>query len=377
MSDKKAPTPNQLRNSNRMKLGVFGTNGNGAAFTFHPDRFQCSWDANVRLAQKADRLGFEAFVSAARWKAFGGDGHYSGDLMETFSWAGAVAAVTERISVISTLHVTLIHPVFAAKAAASVDIISNARAGLNLVCGWYPAEMELFGIDIQDHGDRYAIAEEWVEIFNRLWTETKSFDHDGDYFKIKGAITQPRPVQDRPFFLNSGGSPRGQEFAGKNADVAFIIPRTPDVAFVKEQVDQYRAMAREKFGREVQVWMSAYVVQRDTMAEAKAYADEYFVAQGDDAAVEHLIRENVPNAQAMPDGAVRHMAYAFKAGYGGYPLVGSAADIADRIEALSKAGVDGLLMTWLDSESGLARFGDEVLPRLEKAGLREACQVPA
>src|SRR3546814_1959867 len=41
MSDKKAPTPNQLRNSNRMKLGVFGTNGNGAAFTFHPDRFQC------------------------------------------------------------------------------------------------------------------------------------------------------------------------------------------------------------------------------------------------------------------------------------------------------------------------------------------------
>ena len=70
----------------------------------------------------AEELGFEAFVSAAHWKSFGGDGHYSGDLMETFTWAGAVAAVTKRIGIISTLHVTLIHPVFAAKAEATVDL---------------------------------------------------------------------------------------------------------------------------------------------------------------------------------------------------------------------------------------------------------------
>src|SRR5690606_29748692 len=108
------------------------------------------------------------------------------------------------------------HPVFAAKAAASVDIISNGRAGLNLVCGWYPAEIELFGAKLPEHTDRYALAEEWVEIFKRLWTESASFDYEGEYFQIKGAITQPRPVQDNPFLLNAGGSPRGQEFAGKN-----------------------------------------------------------------------------------------------------------------------------------------------------------------
>ena len=149
-----APNLNPFRNANRLKLGIFGTNGNGAAFTFHPDRFKNSWDANVRLAQKADRLGLESFVSAARWKAFGGDGHYSGDLWETFSWAAAIAAVTKRISVISTVHVTLIHPVFAAKATVTVDLISNGRAGLNLVCGWYPAEMDLFGIKLREHADR-------------------------------------------------------------------------------------------------------------------------------------------------------------------------------------------------------------------------------
>ncbi|ABQ67182.1 LLM class flavin-dependent oxidoreductase [Rhizorhabdus wittichii DC-6] len=372
MSNNEPAKPNQLRNANRLKLGVFGTNGNGAAFTHHPDRFRCSWDANVRLARTADRLGLEAFVSAARWKAFGGDGHYSGDLMETFSWAGGIAAVTERISVISTLHVTLVHPVFAAKAAASVDLISGGRAGLNLVCGWYPAEMDLFGVQLKQHADRYALADEWVDIFNRLWTGTESFDFDGDYFRIRGGINQPRPVQPRPFFMNAGGSPRGQAFAGQNCDVAFIIPQNPDPAFVKTQVDQYRSMAREKYGREIQVWMSAYVVQRDTAAEAQDYAHAYIVEQGDDPAVEHLIRENIPNAQAMPDGAIAHMSYAFKAGYGGYPLVGTAEDIAGRIEALSTAGVDGILMTWLDYEDGLARLAQGVLPRLEAAGLRAA-----
>src|SRR5580698_8438782 len=112
MTDQQAPKSNPIRDSkNRVKLGVFATNGNGAAFTFHPDRYHCTWDSNVRLAQKAEKLGFEAFVSAAHWKAFGGDDHYSGDLMETFTWAGAVAAVTEHIGVISTVHVTVNHPV--------------------------------------------------------------------------------------------------------------------------------------------------------------------------------------------------------------------------------------------------------------------------
>lgn len=362
--------PNQLRNANRLKLGVFGTNGNGAAFTHHPDRFKSSWAANARLARKADRLGLEAFVSAARWKAFGGDGHYSGDLMETFAWGGGIAALTERISIISTLHVTLIHPVFAAKAAASVDLISGGRAGLNLVCGWYPAEMDLFGVKLEAHADRYALAEEWVYIFEKLWSATKSFDHEGEFFTVKGGLNQPRPVQPRPFLMNAGGSPRGQQFAGKNCDVAFIIPQDPDPAFVRTQVDQYRSMARDKFGKEIQVWMSAYVVQRDTDDEAEAYAHDYIVTQGDDAAVEHLIRENIPNAQTLPGGVIAHMAHAFKGGYGGYPLVGSAESIHETMAALSAAGVDGILMTWLDYDDGLARFAKGILPRLEAAGLR-------
>jgi len=371
MSDHAIRKSNPMRDSrNPIKLGVFGINGNGAAFTFHPDRYQCTWDSNVRLAQKAEKLGFEGFVSAAHWKSFGGDGHYSGDLMETFAWAGAVAAVTERIGIISTIHVTLIHPVFAAKAEATVDLISKGRAGLNLVLGWYPPDMQLWGLDVKEHSDRFEIAEEWIEIFDRLWAERKSFDYDGKNFKLKGAYNQPHGLQQRPVLLNAGRSPRGQEFAAKHCDIAFCSAHNPEMGAIKQQVANYRRDAREKFGKEIQIWMSAYVVLKDTMNEAQDYAHDYIVTQGDDAPVENIIRNNAIDAKAMPPEAAAKLAYALKAGFAGYPLVGDADHITRLFADLSDAGVDGFLLTWLDYEGGLDRFGREVLPRLEKAGLR-------
>lgn len=372
MNDQNGAKPNPIRDSpNRIKLGIFGINGNGAAFTHHPDRFDGSWDANVRLAQKAEALGIEAFVSAAHWKAIGGDGHYSGDLMETFTWAGAVAAVTRNISVITTLHLTLNHPVFVAKAEATVDRISNGRAGMNLVLGWSKPEMNLFGYELKEHSDRFELAEEWIDAFDKLWTAEKSFDYAGKNYNLKGAISQPKGVQSRPFLLNAGQSGRGREFAAKNCDVAFISSKNPEIPAMKASVDAYRSEARTKFDKEIKIWVSAYVVQRDTTEEAQAYAHDYIVTQGDDAAVERFIDAYMPDVRSAPPGVAEKFAYGYKAGFGGYPLVGTADDIAGKMAALSEIGVDGFLLTWLDYEKGLEMFGRDVLPKLEQAGLRQ------
>jgi dimethylsulfone monooxygenase len=371
MIGQQAAKPNPIRDSkNRIKLGVFGINGNGAAFTFHPDRFRCTWDTNVRLAQKAEELGFEAFVSAAHWKSFGGDDHYSGDLMETFTWAGGIAAVTKRIGVVSTVHLTVNHPVFVAKAEATVDLISNGRAAMNLVLGWYPPDMQLFGYEVKEHSDRFELAEEWITIFDRLWSERKSFDYTGKNYDLKACFSQPHGVQARPMLLNAGRSPRGREFAAKNCDIAFVSAHNPAPAAIKKQVEDYRNDARTKYGKEIQIWMSAYVVLKDTMAEAEAYAHDYIVTQGDDAAVQNIINNNAIDTKTMPPEAVEKLAYALKAGFAGYPLVGDAEHIVGLFANLSEAGIDGFLLTWLDYEGGLNRFGREVLPSLEKAGLR-------
>jgi dimethylsulfone monooxygenase len=366
-----APNPNPFRDGrNKVKLGVFGVNGPGAAFTHHPDRFKSTWEAQASLAKTADALGIEGFVSASRWKAFGGDGHYSGDYFETYSWAAGIAAVTKRICVMSTVHMTILHPVVAAKMAASVDLISNGRLGMNLVCGWVPAEMEMFGEALKHHPDRYAVGEEWIQIFNRLFAEKESFDYDGEYYKLKGAIAQPHPVQHRPFLMNAGGSPRGMEFATQNADVAFIVPQSADPQKIKQQVDKYRDFAREKYGKEIKIGMSTYVVQRDSVAEAEAYVQDYVVTQGDDPPVNEFIEVNVANAQTMPDHIMRAMGFAIKAGYGGYGMTGNPDDIARKFQVLSEIGIDLFLLTWLDYANGLAAFAEDVLPRLEKMGLR-------
>jgi FMNH2-dependent dimethyl sulfone monooxygenase len=89
---------------------------------------------------------------SGRWvqSAAGGDDHYSGDLMETFTWAGAVAAVTERIGIISTVHVTVNHPVRREGLGDGRSDL-DGRAGMNLVLGWYPADMQLFGYELKEH----------------------------------------------------------------------------------------------------------------------------------------------------------------------------------------------------------------------------------
>ncbi|OFA03490.1 pyrimidine monooxygenase RutA [Duganella phyllosphaerae] len=359
-----------MRGSNRLKLGVFGVNG-GAAFTNHPDRFQATWDNNARIAKMADRLGIEALVSASRWKAFSKDNHYSGDLFETFTWAAAAAAVTERISIMSTVHLSVIHPIIAAKAAATVDLISKGRFGMNLVCGWYREEMEMFGSQMLGHDDRYGLADEWVQVFSRLWDEQAGIDFKGDFYDLKKAIIQPKSPYPKPILMNAGGSDRGREFAAKQCDVAFIIPQDPRPAALKKQVDHYRDFAREKYGKEIQVWMSSYVVQRDSMEEARAYVEDYVVTRGDDEGVDAFIANNIGNAKTMPEGVIEKMKFAIAAGYGGYPVLGTAQDIAGTLAMMSEAGVDGVLLTWLDYEAGLANFGESVLPLLEQAGLRD------
>ncbi len=371
MSTQLSAALNPLLNDNKLKLGLFSINGTGIAATNHPDRFDPSW-TNVRaLAQLADRLGLEVLLSFARWKPFGGDASASGLTLDPVAWAAAVAAVTERIAVISTMHTAIMHPVFVAKAGATIDRIANGRWGLNIVCGWYQAEIEMFGAALKSHDDRYGVADEWIEILERLWSSDASFDYHGKYFDLKGLYSNPHPVQPRPMIINAGGSARGQEYAVRHADCAFIVPFDPSPEGLRKQVDAYRTLAREKYGRDIQIWTYAYVVQRDTVAAAQAYLDEYTGPEhGDHRAAEAFIANNMATAQSIPPDVLAQMKTGIMAGAGGIPLLGNAQAIASSLRAVSDAGVDGVLVNWLDYQSGLTEFGETVIPLLEAAGLR-------
>ena len=75
-----------------------------------------------------------------------------------------MACNTERLMVFATSHVPTVHPLLAAKQSATIDNISAGRFGLNIVCGWFRPEIEMFGIEQQDHDARYRMADEWLTV---------------------------------------------------------------------------------------------------------------------------------------------------------------------------------------------------------------------
>ncbi|MBP0496069.1 LLM class flavin-dependent oxidoreductase [Pararoseomonas indoligenes] len=375
---------NPLLGGNRMKLGIFGTNGKGAAQTLVPEAYRPSWKASVETAQLADALGFEAVLAYARWKGYikGEPAHPSGVTLDPFTWCAGIAQATRHMAVIATSHAPTLHPVTAAKQCATIDIIADGRFALNVVGGWNKPELEMFGAAMAEHDARYDHLEEWLDIIQRLWREEAEFDHEGRFFRILRGSSMPKPLQQPgPPIVNAGGSDRGQRFACEHADICFLILRSEDTAEIAAQIAVYKDMARRDYGREVQVWTYAYCVQRGTRAEAEDYLEHFAVRQEDGPSLDAWSAGVGSQTKILQSAeAVRAFRKRFAAGAGGSGLVGTAGDIALRLEQLSDAGLDGVLLTWVDFADGLRRF-EEAMPLLEGRGLRDrfrpAERVPA
>ena len=223
MAEARAKT-NPLFNQNRFKLGIFGPNvSNGCAMTLAEGRLETSWPNTREICLAADRAGLEALVPVARWKGFGGRTNFNGTCFETYTWAAGMAALSQRAAVFSTSHVPTVHPIMAAKQATTIDHISGGRFALNIVCGWFQPELEMFGAPIMEHDLRYEYATEWLEIVKRLWTEEEEWDFEGRFFNINKGFAEPKPLQQPfPAIMNAGGSPVGQRWAAQHSDMAFV-----------------------------------------------------------------------------------------------------------------------------------------------------------
>jgi dimethylsulfone monooxygenase len=363
---------NPLFNANKMKLGIFGGNvSNGCAVTTAPEALKTSWQNSRFIARLADEAGLEAIVPVARWKGFGGPSNFNGTCFETYAWAAGLAEATQHTAVFSTSHVPTVHPIMAAKQGTTIDHISDGRFALNIVCGWFEPELEMFGAPIMEHDRRYEYAQEWLDVLKMLWTREDEFDFEGRFFKITKGFHQPKPVQQPfPAIMNAGGSPVGQRWAARNADMGFVLLQQHDYEGARRQVDHLKGLARDEFDREIGVWASAYVVCRPTEQEARDFLNWYVVELGDDEAVNNIARVLGLQSGVLPPEAMEAFKFHFKAGWGGYPLVGTPQQITDELTTLSRVGLDGVLLSWLNYQDEGPAFMQEVLPLMEQAGLR-------
>jgi FMNH2-dependent dimethyl sulfone monooxygenase len=369
-------TTNPAFSSRKLKLGTFQTNlDSGCVMSGLEGRLQITWPNTVALAKLADEMEFEAIVPVARWRGFGGAHDPQGPGFEAYTWAAGVAASTTKSGVVSTSHVSLNHPIIAAKQCAVIDHISNGRFTLNVVCGWNGPEMEMFDVPLTRHDDRYSCAEEWLAIVKRLWTEDEDFDHDGRFYRIRKGYLQPKPIQKPyPAIMNAGSSERGRHFAAKNCDLVYTVLRTHDIDACTAHVTAYHRLAREEYGRAIRVWTLATIVQGETEKEARQFYDYYVHQKGDWVAAGNVVAAMAAeiNERNYPPERARAMAEMFVSGWGGHPLIGTKEQIVDGLIALSRMGLDGVLLSWPRFEAGMREFRDVTYPLLKQAGLRDA-----
>ncbi|MEQ8234576.1 MAG: LLM class flavin-dependent oxidoreductase [Gammaproteobacteria bacterium] len=355
-----------LYNDNRMKLGVFGINvSGGGSISRAPTSLEPTFAHNLKVAQAAEAAGFEFLVPFGRWKSFGGDTEYNGNCMEVYTWAAALAARTDRIMLFATSHVGTVHPVLAAKQGATIDHISNGRWGLNVVCGWYTPEMEMFGAAQLGHDERYRRAGEWVEVIKRLWCENH-FDHHGEYYRVDGGYLEPKPVQQPyPVIVNAGASEAGREFSARHVDFNFITMDSNEAA--RRLAADVRARARVH-GRDIGVLGNGYVIVRDTEQEARE-ALAAIVAAGDWDAARNIMRV-LGIESASFNAQIDQFARRFVVGWGGFLLCGNPEQVVDGFIALERAGVEGMALMWHDPAVEIPYFAERVMPLMRAAGLR-------
>jgi len=353
-----------------LKLGLFGANcSSGRTYATIPERWDASWENNLRLARLADEIGLDALVPIARWKGYGGESNPNGSSFESITWASGLLAATRRISVFATIHVPLIHPLVAAKQLATVDHIGQGRLGVNVVCGWNEDEFQMFGVHKKEHDDRYEQGEEWWNIVTRVWAGEGPFDFRGEHYSLAGVVGRPLPWRGKaPAMMNAGSSPAGRAFAVRNSNMHFDGVKTPEDSTARIAETKQMAHAR---GREIEVWTPVGIVCRPSNREAQEFT-AYVVDHADLGAVGHLAALHARDAalrtdteginRRMGEGPIERQVIA----RGSYCAIGDPDHVAGELLRLHSAGFDGLALNFVQYLDELPFFAQEVLPRLAR-----------
>jgi N-acetyl-S-(2-succino)cysteine monooxygenase len=235
----------------RMKLGLFVRPvGHHVASWRHPDSHSdagVNFNRFVEMAQTAERGRFDLLFSADTQSAWTThpDGlhrmHYVA-WIEPFTLMAALSGFTRNIGLVCTASTTYEEPFALARKFASLDIVSEGRAGWNLITSGNETEAQNFGrVSHPPKAERYRRAREFAEVVNGLWQSWDDdafvrdrasgvffdrekmhvLDHHGKYFDVRGPLNTPRSRQGQPVLVQAGASDDGIELAAETAEVVF------------------------------------------------------------------------------------------------------------------------------------------------------------
>lgn len=331
-------------------------------------RTDWTFDYNRTLARIAENVGFEYALTQTRYAAsYGADKQH-----EATSFSLALLGATERLKVISAVHPGMWHPGVLAKFVITADHVSGGRSAVNIVSGWLKDEFTGFGLPWLDHDERYVRTEEFIDALRGLWTQT-DYSQSGNYYDITDFTLSPPPLEipDRahPEIFFGGNSTAAQATAGRVADWYFSNGKSledfPDnIAGVlaSAAAGPRRAPAKPRFG------LNGFVIARDSRQEAEDTLRE-IVAKAHRPAVEGFANSVKEAGSSTKDGRGMWAESSFEdlVQYNdGFRtgLIGTPDEIAERIVAFKKIGVNLLLTGYLHFQEEVEHFGREIIPRV-------------
>ncbi|MDC9604919.1 LLM class flavin-dependent oxidoreductase [Xenorhabdus griffiniae] len=322
-----------------------------------------SYKQNREAAILADQIGLDFIMSMGKWRGFGGETDHWGCSLESVTMMAGIAEVTHRAKLIATVHAGLHNPAVTAKMIATLDHISQGRAGLNIVSGSFRDEFEQMGAwdDSLNHDQRYAMTEEWTQVIKRLWRE-KQVNHEGTYFHLRQCVSEPKPLSlPYPYLVCAGQSEQGLRFSVRHTDVCFIGGKD-------ETETRNISLTAKRIAAEYNTTAKTFCMCTVICAETDAYAETLaqFYRQGLDVeAVKNMMHsfgvdtDGKCNANAM----IERSQNAFMT----HTAIGTPDTCYKQITNLMRTcELDGVMLIFPDYIKGLKIFGDQILPKLRE-----------
>lgn len=234
---------------------------------------------------------------------------------------------------------------------------------MNIVSGWFKGEFTAIGEPWLEHDERYRRSEEFIRALKGIWT-TDGFSFAGDFYRFRDYTLRPKPLQKpHPEIFQGGSSRAARDMAARVSDWYFTNGNTPEG--IQAQVDDIRAKAAV-YGHKVKIGVNAFIIARDTEAEARAVLQE-IIDKADPEAVNAFGDAVKQAGKASPEGEGNWAKSSFEdlVQYNdGFRtnLIGTPEQIAERIVALKAVGVDLVLAGFLHFQEEVAYFGEKVLP---------------
>ncbi|TRC89394.1 LLM class flavin-dependent oxidoreductase [Mesorhizobium sp. WSM4310] len=392
----------------QMKLGAFlWATGHHIAAWRHPKAHVAAGidiDHYIQLARTAEAAKFDMIfcedAAGLREANVGIASQTSRSIgFEPISLLSALAVQTSRIGLVSTASTSYNEPYGLARTFLSLDHLSGGRAGWNLVTSASPIEAANFGsTGLKPHADRYERAREFAEVVTGLW-HGKAPGHDGQSFSVRDPLDLPRSPQGAPVMVQAGASDVGRDLAARTADVVFTAAQTFEEAkaFYNDLKGRMAAYGREP--DDIKIMPGVSPVVAETEAEAWEKHEELQELIPDDVGVALLSSylsisdlwrypidgplPDLPDSEGMKsrqalvveqsrrDGlSIRQLARHFAGARGHWRIVGTAAQVADELQARFEGGAaDGynVMPSWFPGE--LDAFATLVVPELQRRGL--------